>query len=150
MNEPILCAPCPLFSEQFLVDWTENRGVRMLGILIFLCIVLLSLVVNHVSRNSLKKRGVRVRAVCVDHVKVGGKVGLLMECTGPDGVPVRPTVGYFSHPPLRVGEAADIVYVPANLQGARFANAADSGKWAPVFIAVVSVLVVVTGLLTFS
>lgn len=73
-----------------------------------------------------------------------------MECVGPDGTPVRPTVGYFTSPPLRIGDAVDIVYDPSNLKGARFANDADSGKWAPVLIAVVSVLVVVTGVLTFA
>ncbi|MDX3694057.1 hypothetical protein PV726_27720 [Streptomyces europaeiscabiei] len=124
----------------------------MLGILIFLCIVLVILVVNHMSRISLRKKGVRARAVCVAHVKEGtsDKVGLLMECAGPDGVPVRPTVGYFASPPLLVGDAVDIVYDPDNPKGAQFAGDAESGKWAPALIAVVSVLVVVTGVLTFA
>jgi hypothetical protein len=124
----------------------------MLGILVFLCIVLVSLVVNHISRRALRRRGIRARAVCVGHAKEGtiDKVGLLMECVGPDGVPVRPTVGYFTNPPLRIGDAVDIVYDPSNLKGARFVNDAGSGKWAPVLIAVVSVLVVVTGVLTFA
>ncbi|MPY64758.1 hypothetical protein [Streptomyces spongiae] len=123
----------------------------MLGILIFLCFVLVTLLVNHVSRSSLRKRGIRARAVCVDHVKWGNdKVGLLMECVGPDGAPVRPTVGYYSSPPLRVGDSADIVYNPKNLKGAKFLNAAESGRWAPVLIGVVSVLVIVTAMITFA
>lgn len=122
----------------------------MLGIFIFLSIVLVSLVTNHVSRSALRRRGVRVQAVCVQHVKEGNdKVGLLMEHVGPDGVSVRPTVGYFDNPPLRLGDAADIVYDPSNLKGARFVNDAEAGKWAPVLIGVVSLLVVVTGVLTF-
>ncbi|MEU5891741.1 hypothetical protein ABZ835_33625 [Streptomyces sp. NPDC047461] len=124
----------------------------MLGILIFLCIVLVVLVVNHISRITLRKKGIGARAVCVAHVKEGtsDKVGLLMECVGPDGVPVRPTVGYFTSPPLLIGDAVDIVYDPSNLKGAQFANNAESGKWAPALIAMVSVLVVVTGVLTFA
>ncbi|WP_225835520.1 hypothetical protein [Streptomyces sp. NK08204] len=122
-----------------------------MGALFFLLVVLAALITNHVSRSTLRRRGVCVTATCVDRtLGSGGKYAIQMEFLDVHGSLVRRELGiYYSKPPIALGAVADIVYDPENRTSPRFAVDVQSGKWAPVLIGVVSLLVVLVALSLF-
>ena len=124
----------------------------MVGILFFLLVVLVSLIVNHVSRSTLRRRGVRVQATCVSHAPgAKGKTKVQMEFVDAHGATVRKELGvHFSDPvPIAIGAMTDIVYDPEGRTSPLFAVDAYAGKWAPLLIGIVSVLATLAALSLF-
>jgi hypothetical protein len=124
----------------------------VIGILVFLLVVLTSLIINHVTRSTLRRRGVQVRATCVDQVQHSdGKYRVHVAYVDSDGAEVRKVLGtIYKAPPLPLGTETDIVYDPEDRKAPLFSVDAYSGKWAPVWIAVVSTLTVLTVLALLS
>ncbi|MFF7859049.1 DUF3592 domain-containing protein [Streptomyces sp. NPDC007904] len=123
----------------------------MIGILVFLLVVLTALIVNYAARSTLRRRGVQARATCVDQVRGSdGKYRVHMEYVDAGGATVRKVLGtIYKAPPLSPGAESDIVYDPEGCKAPLFSVDAYGGKWAPVWIAVVSTLTVLTTLMLF-
>ncbi|MFJ4950229.1 hypothetical protein [Streptomyces sp. NPDC088760] len=124
----------------------------MIGILVFLLVILTSLIVNHVTRSTLRRRGVQVRATCVNQVRGSdGKYRIHMEYVDTDGATVRKVLGtIYKAPPVSLYAETDIVYDPEGRRAPLFSVDAYGGKWAPVWIAVVGTLTVLTTLALFA